>query len=139
MKTKKTTVKKEKPRTKRSKTKYPNLDPKLNLKIRQELFDCDYLDKLNDKEKAFLDKFNNESINASFNKNPRKNLHKSKEQRKACYDANNARNRDILSRAQAQGKALYLEDIPANELEMLEHSFGLSNSSDDGGSDSNDL
>lgn len=122
---------KEKPKrkTKRSSTPYPNLKPELNLKIRQHLIECDYIHKLNDEEKAFLDKFNNETINASFNtKNPRKNLHKTKEQRKRCYDANNARNRDAYSRAQAGGKCLYLDDVITSEEELhnrLEQALSL--------------
>lgn len=143
MKTKrKDKAKKENP-TKRSKSKYPNLDPKLNIKIRQDLFECDYLDQLSDKEKAWLDQFNGEYINASFNsKNPKKNLHKTKDQRKACYDANNARNRDVLSRAKAQGKSLYLEELVTSEDELnekLEQAFSLSKSGKDSGSDSNDF
>lgn len=112
----------------------------MNLKIRQEHIDCDYIDKLDNKEKAWLDKFNNEYVNASFNsKNPKKNLHKSKKLRKSCYDANNSRNRDILSRAQAQGKSMYLDDVITSEEEIhekLEQTFGFGkggeNSSGDG-------
>lgn len=126
------TTKKRKVPTKRSKSKFPNLDPDLNLKIRRDLIEVDYLDKLNDEQKGWLDKFNNESINASFDKNPKKNLHKTKEQKKACYDANNARNRDILSRAQAQGKSVSLE-------EQLEEPLGFSESSENGSSDGENL
>lgn len=129
-----TTKEKKKKPTKRSRSKYPNLDPDLNLKIRRDLIEVDYLDKLNDDQKGWLDKFNNESINASFDKNNKKNLHKTKEQKKACYDANNARNRDILSRAQAQGKSISLEDPTG-----LEQTLSLSESSENGSSDGENL
>lgn len=38
-------------KTKRNQSKYPGLDPKVNLRNRQELLECDYLDKLSDEEK----------------------------------------------------------------------------------------
>ena len=42
---------------------------------------------------------------------PKKNLHKTKAGRKDCYDRNNSRNRDVLTRQKAQNKSIYLEDI----------------------------
>lgn len=121
--------KQQKKQSKRSKTKYPNLKPELNLKTRASLIDYDYLDKLNDEEKKFLDKFTAEFIGASFKKEPKRkkgpgrpkksnNLHETKADKKKCYDANNARNRDILTRAQASGQCDYLEDIITNEEEF---------------------
>lgn len=60
---------------------------------------------MNDKEKEWLNKFNKESINASFDsENPKKNIHRSKKLRKECYDRNNARNRDILTRTKASNQ-----------------------------------
>lgn len=61
---------------------------------------------------AWLNKFTDEYVNANINtKNPRKNLHKSKALKKDCYDRNNARNRDVITRQKAFNKNLYLEDI----------------------------
>jgi hypothetical protein len=120
-------AKKKKPLSRRDKIKYKNLNPSYNLRSRSELLDYDYLDKLNDKEKAFLDKFSKEFIGASFEKEDKKkkgkrrklkNLHQSEAHIKSCYDANNARNRDVLTRAKAQGKADYIEDIVSNEYEL---------------------
>ena len=42
-----------KAKNKRSRSKFPALEPKYNLKSRQELYDFDYLDKLSDKEKEW--------------------------------------------------------------------------------------
>lgn len=86
----------------RSKTKYPALNKKLNVKVRQELIDYDYLDKLSEEEKKWLNKFTEEYVNASFKKTESgnyssKNLHRKKTQRKDCYDRNNKRNADIFS------------------------------------------
>jgi hypothetical protein len=40
-----------KKKTKHSKAQYPGLDASVNLKIRRELFDQDYIDKLSDTDK----------------------------------------------------------------------------------------
>lgn len=95
----------------RSKVKYPALKPNLNLKSRyDELTDFDYLHKLNDKEKEFMNSFLEESVNANFNHSG-KILHNTKKLRKACYDRNNSRNRDILSRAKASGRTISLNSL----------------------------
>jgi hypothetical protein len=88
--------------TKRNKTKYPGLSKKVNTKVRQELIDYDYLNKLTPEEKEWLNKFSEEYNSASFKKSKngnysRKNLHRTKKQRKDCYDRNNSRNRDIFA------------------------------------------
>lgn len=121
--------------SKRSKAKYPNLDRKLNLKRRQELCDFDYLDKLSEDEKAWLDKFMGEYASASLPKqivklkdgtsykrlNP-KNLHK-KNQTKDIYDANNSRNRDIyIKKASTNGMEFFdestLDDLRERDLNV---------------------
>lgn len=79
------------------------------MKTRADLFDQDYLNKLNKKELEWLNKFNKESINASFNETG--NLHKTKKLKKSCYDKNNARNRDILTRAKASNQLIDYEEL----------------------------
>lgn len=102
----------KKPRVKknrRSQAKFPALERKFNLPSRQDQLDFDYLHKLNDKEKAFLNKFVEEEINASFrHTNP---FNKSKKARKKCYDANNSRNRCILTRNKAAGNVDSLQSV----------------------------
>lgn len=98
--------------TKRSKEQYPALKPELNLKSRFELIQVDYIHKLNDKEKAWLNKFNEEYVNDNVDrKNLKNNLHNTPALKKDCDDRNNARNRDILSRGKASGTMNYLEDL----------------------------
>lgn len=55
-------------KTIRSKTKYPGLKTNVNTRKRQHLIDYDYLDKLSEKEKAYLNKFTEETVSASFKK-----------------------------------------------------------------------
>lgn len=85
---------------KRGKVKFPALDKKYNLKTRQDLIDYDYIDKLTDKEKAFLNSFTEEYVGANF-KHKGKKLHKSKTKKKDCFDRNNSRNRDIYTISKA--------------------------------------
>lgn len=99
----------EKP-TKRSSRKYPALDPSVNLKSRIDLIDYDYVDKLSEKDKEYLNKFTEEYIIASFKKG-KKRLHTKKEHEKDAYDRNNARNRCIYTKSKAHGNLNYLEDL----------------------------
>lgn len=87
--------------SRRSQTKNAALKPNLNIKNRQELIDFDYLDKLTDKEKAWLNNFVEEEINANFNHSG-KVLNKSDKEKRTCYNRNNARNRDIFAIKKSQ-------------------------------------
>lgn len=126
--------------TRRGNTEHPALEPSLNLRSRFELLEFDYKDKLNKKQKDWLNKFNEEYVNASLDsKNLSKNLHNTDKLKKDCYNRNNARNRDILNRGKASGTLNYLEDLSKEdrlikspeELLILEEMEKLSDSSDD--------
>lgn len=113
--------------SKRSKVKYPNLQRNMNLKRRQELIDFDYIDKLNDTEKEWLNKFMGEYMSASFPKqvvqkgdteykrHSTKNLHK-KDRTKEVYDQNNARNRDIYAKKTSTGGMEFFDEIALDDL-----------------------
>jgi hypothetical protein len=100
-------VVKEKKR--RSQVKNPALVKKYNHRLRQEYLDYDYLDKLNDDELKWLNKFTEEYNNASLvldddnNVVPEANLHKTNEYKKEIYDANNARNRCLYGQLRNKG------------------------------------
>lgn len=51
----------------RSKSRFPAINPALNLKIRHDDMDQDYIDKLTDEEKDWLNRFNEEYVNTNFN------------------------------------------------------------------------
>jgi len=115
---------KSKKRTsRRSKAKRPNLDPGYTLKSRRELLDFDYLDKLSEKELDFLDKFTSETINASFDKDDKKNLIKGKAKKREIYGENNARNRCIYTKKKAHNELSWLEDLREEDssLESIEN------------------
>lgn len=99
-------------KNKRSRTKYPALKPELNLKSRYELIDYDYVDKLSDDNKAWLNKFTEEYVNASLDsENLKNNFHYTDDLKKDCYRRNNARNRDILTRAKASGTFISTDEL----------------------------
>ncbi len=130
------TAKKTSPKKKsrRAKTKYPALNSEFNLRSRQELYDWDYIDKLSDKEKEWLNTFSEEFNNANFN-HGKKILHKSKLMKKDCYSKNNARNRDILTRQKAMGQHIYIEELKETEDSLKEY---LPEESDDLNNSGND-
>lgn len=74
----------KKKKTRRSEAEFPALDPKLNLKTRYEILDYDYLDKLSQEEKQWLNNFSAEYVNADFKTN-KKRIHR---KRKAEHPKN---------------------------------------------------
>lgn len=113
------------PKNRRNSTTHPNLDKTYNLKSRTKLYDQDYLHKLNDKELAWLNRFNAEYINAGRELQENKPLHRTKALKKDCYDRNNARNRDILTQQEAMGRIRNLDEElkvnlnPIKDLEII--------------------
>lgn len=92
--------------------KYPGLTSRGDLKIRHELYDQDYIDKLSDKEKEWLSNFNLEYNSANFD-HEGKRIHKEKLRtrkvkstgksrvvdvgKKDSFDRNNLRNNDVFA------------------------------------------
>lgn len=62
----------------------------------REMTDFDYVHKLSEEEADWLEKFANEYYSANFSKIS--NFHVTDEQRRKCYNANNARQRDLWNR-----------------------------------------
>lgn len=100
------------------KVKYRGLSQHGNLKIRKELLDQDYIDKLSEKEKQWLSNFMLEYVQADF-KHPGKRLHKTKKHVKSVYDANNARNRDALAITKSNGMLKGLTNQDAGREDMV--------------------
>lgn len=120
----------------REKTKFAGLKPHLNLKTRADWLDMDYLDQLNDKEKAWLNAFVEEEINAKFNHSGKK-FNKSKKNKRRIYSANNARNRCVFTRAKAtftldplHDATEYQELLNGDLLDLAEKIENLNNSLD---------
>lgn len=113
-----------KKKTARSQVKYPGLKKQYNSKLKQEYLDFDYIDKLNDYEKQWLSDWSDEHYGAKLDyKNLENNrFHKTPEDKKACTDRNNARNRCQYGIARAGGKI----NNPENGVESVD-----TNSEDD--------
>jgi len=103
-----------KKQTKRSRTKYPGLEPSVNSKLRWEYMDQDYIDKLSDEEKQWLSNFMEEDLSGNFN-HPGKKLYRSKEKRRACYGRNNSRNRDLYAIYRTRGMVGGIDDFTKEE------------------------
>lgn len=104
---------KRKKKNKRNSSKFKGLDLQVNLKIRRDELEVDYLNKLSEKEKKWLSKFNEEYVNASLDREkPWRNLHKTKKLIKDCTDRNNYRNNDVLAKAKANNWLKTEEKIP---------------------------
>lgn len=102
--------KKSKKKTKRSRAKYPNLEKKMNTKIRQLYLDQDYLHKLSPKELEFMNKFMKEELNANFT-HTQKDFNKSKKSKRKLYNDNNSRNRCIFNQLKSNNALNYLGDM----------------------------
>lgn len=138
MSPKKKTAPEKKPTNQRSKVKNPGLKKQYNLKSRQEFLDFDYIEKLNDSEKEWLNRFIEEEVNADF-RHKGKKLNRTKKEKQKIYNNNNARNRDIYTREKAAGKLMmtgnfssvnqeYLELSPLDAKELVQEFNDLKNS-----------
>lgn len=111
--------KKERKKTKRSMMKYPALNPGVNLKTRADQLEFDYLDKLSDEEKDWLNRTMDEYVNTNFDHKGERvhpKVIKSKRVKSTgrmkkidiakneAEHRNNDRNACILTRAKASGK-----------------------------------
>ncbi|MEO0271665.1 MAG: hypothetical protein ABIM30_01075 [candidate division WOR-3 bacterium] len=84
------------PKKKRDMVKNVGLKKEFFAKHKRELLDVDYLNKLTNKELAWLSVFFEEYAGARFN-HPKKKLHKP-HHRKEIYNNNNSRARDIYNK-----------------------------------------
>ena len=79
-----------------------SLYPQFNTKVRRDLLDADYINKLTPDEKRWYAQFIDEYVGGAVEKTKTGkvksgHLHNTKALAKECYDANNRRNVDIMS------------------------------------------
>lgn len=91
---------------------YPALRKELNLRTRQDEIEIDYINKLSKEEKEWLNKFNEEYVNASLDReNLENNIHNTKELKSKCDARNYERQKCAYTRGKAAKKIDYLEDF----------------------------
>lgn len=88
-------AKKTKKKTRRQRSKYPGLDPKLNRINLRDAIDYDYVNALSEKDKDWLNRFSVEYYSADFSGD--RTLIKGKKARRKIYKANNDRNQDTTA------------------------------------------
>lgn len=106
-----------KKKTRRSNQKYPTLNPGYNLKSRADMLAIDYVDQLSEKDKEWLNAFNEEEVNANLDHKGPKINNRTKKTRSRIFDANNARNRCILTGIKARGEDYTLRDTETYNVE----------------------
>lgn len=114
------TTKKRK-KTPRNKVKHPGLKKQYNSKIKQEYIDFDYTRNLTEEEKQWLSDFSEEyyGANLDFKNLDNNRFHKTKVDKKACTDRNNARNRCIYGIAKATNRVLDTDQPSAPDVKEV--------------------
>jgi len=109
-------------RNKRSKSRYPAVDPQLNLKTRYEEIEdiASYFKTLPDTAKDFMHSFVEEYVNAKFDHKGKK-IYRKKVDKRAIYNRNNARNRDVLTKAKACGQHVDLDSTQLKKSSKAEN------------------
>ena len=102
-------------KTRRQRSKYPALDPKLNRKNLRDLIDFDYLEQLSPADLEFLNKYTKEAYSADFTGD--KPLYTGKRKRRAIYKENNSRNQDTTSYLGSFGKLESYEGLNDDDLQ----------------------
>ena len=108
----------------RNRSAKAGLDPNLNLKIRHDELDFDYLHKLAPEELDFLNRFAEETIHGNFDHEGKK-LYRKKSERQELWRKNNKRNVDSYSFTKAahmlvlDGEKAVREGIEAKRVKNI--------------------
>lgn len=106
-------------KNRRSRKKYPALEKTYNLKSRSELIDFDYIHKLNDDEKKFLNDFVEGWVNGNPLKEGTNELFTELYHRRECYAMNYARYNDILTQAKVNGRVVEMDAQSPNKGSLV--------------------
>lgn len=115
----------------RTGAKYPGLQKQYNSRIKQEYMDQDYISDLSEKEKDWLNDFNEEfyGANLDFKNLDNNRFHKTIAEKKDCTDRNNARNRCMYGMAKASGKVNKVDVIITDQKDQINRTLNKENSS----------
>lgn len=111
---------------KRDKDPYPALNPGLNLRTRQDEIEIDYLHKLSKEEAEWLNRFNEEYVNASLDREDlSKNIHSTEKLKKGIDHRNYTRKKDMFTREKASGNLKYINDLTYDDRLQNDHEDNL--------------
>jgi hypothetical protein len=96
----------------RHREKYAALNFKRQVKTRLDQLETDYIDKLSDKDKAWLNAFLEETVITNFQHKGKK-FYKSKKAKRELWGTNNARNRCMFTKAKAMNAIVNTENPQA--------------------------
>lgn len=98
---------------KRDMEAYPALKKELNLKTRQDLIDYDYVHKLSEEDRKWLNKFTEEYVVTDFDRdNLNNNIHNTEEYKSESDHRNYLRTKiDAYSMSKAGTRLQYIEDL----------------------------
>lgn len=94
---------------KRDKVKNPGLRRDKFSKVKQEYHDLDYIHKLDAETAQWMNNFMEEDLGARLD-HPGEKIYTEQEDKRACYQRNNQRNRDLYASSRATGKLLNASD-----------------------------
>lgn len=106
----------------KSNVRFDSLNPTKAPKVRKELLDADYLDKLSPEELKWYAQFTDEWTAGAVHKTKDGKvragyLHNTQELAKSVYDANNKRNNDVLGVSKANNLLRHIDMKPSTEDE----------------------
>lgn len=117
---------------KRDRELYSALNPSLNLKTKYEEIAVDYLNKLSQEEKEWLNKFNEEYVNATLDrKNLDNNIHNTKPLKQSVDKRNNERKECFYTREKASGNLRYISDFKGEIANKMNYEDYLIDKIDD--------
>jgi hypothetical protein len=103
--------------SKRKRTKYPGLNKNCYSRIKQEFFDLDYVDKLSEEEKQWMNDFMNGHLGANTKDTP---IFPNYEDKQKCWKMNNDRNIDTYSIKRVTGELSDVATMPEEKTEYID-------------------
>lgn len=115
---KKKSKKNPKPQSKYNKQKYASFNVNYQVGVRKELLnDIDYVDKLSEEEKDWLNRFLQETVVANFHHGG-ETIIDDKEERRKIYRENNKRNVDVYSLNKSRGSLYFTPKFQDSDEDM---------------------
>jgi len=111
---------KKKSKSNYNKQKYASFNVKYQVGVRKELLsDIDYIDKLSDEDKDWLNRYLQETVVANFNHGG-ESIIKDQKLRREIYKENNKRNSDVYSLGKSKGSLFYNKEAESENQQTMD-------------------